>query len=247
MTLLLAAGDYRPDWSVAADALPFILEGLRTTFLLTVITVAISMVAAVPVAIARMSDFELVRWVAQGYIEIFRCTPLLIQLFWIFYALPSLAGITIPGFTAAIIALSCNLTAQMAEAYRSGFQAVPVEQIEAARMLRISRVDQIRMIIVPQTLRQQLPVILSLNINSFKDTALVSTIGVADLMMAANTQAVQSYRSLEILTVAAAMYFVVAFPVSLVVSALERRRSGGEPPPRGRFKLPTLARAGAGT
>ncbi len=213
---------YNYDWSVVTDNIPAFAQGLLVTIELTVIVVALSMVLAVPVAFARMSNIEVVRWAAQAYIEIFRCTPMLVQLFWIFYALPALTGLTIPGYPSAIIALTANLTAFMAETYRSGFQSVPVEQIEAAKMLRLTSFQRTIHIILPQALRQQLPVILSLNISMFKDTALVSTISVGDLMFTANGIASQTYRSLEPLTVAALVYFAVAFPVSLITSRIER-------------------------
>ncbi|MGP4030078.1 amino acid ABC transporter permease [Actinomadura sp. 3N407] len=215
--------DYEFDWGVVTDAWPHLLGGLGVTLQLAGITIVLSMILAVPVAVARMATVEIVRWAAQIYIEIFRCTPMLVQLFWIFYALPALTGITIPGFTSATIALTANLTAFMAEAYRSGFQAVPVEQIEAGKMLRLTRFRQLRHIIVPQALRQQIPVILSLNISMFKDTALVSTIAVGDLMFQASTAATESYRALELFTTAALIYFCIAFPVSLLTSYLERR------------------------
>ena len=230
--------NYDFDWGVVADAWPRILSGLGVTLQIAAITIVLSMILAVPVAVARMSSIDLLRWTAQIYIEIFRCTPMLVQLFWIYYALPALVGITIPGFASAVIALTANLTAFMAEAYRSGFQAVPVEQIEAGRMLRLSRFQQLRYIIVPQALRQQVPVILSLNISMFKDTALVSTIAVHDLMFQANTAATETYRALEFFTTAAVVYFVIAFPVSLLTSYLERRghlaRSGRGPAPKSR-------------
>lgn len=214
---------YDFDWDVVAQALPSLLQGLGLTLQITVITIVISMILAVPVAVGRMSKIEVIRWAAQGYIEIFRCTPLLVQLFWIFYALPALTGVTLPGYASAVIALTANLTAFMAETYRSGFQSVPVEQVEAGRMLQLSRFQQLRYIIVPQAMRQQLPVILSLNISLFKDTALVSTIAVADLMFISNTISAQNYRALEIFTLAAFIYFAIAFPVSLITSAIERR------------------------
>lgn len=214
---------YNFDWNVVVSALPRMLEGLGITLQITVITIVISMILAIPVAVARMSKIEVIRWTAQGYIEIFRCTPLLVQLFWIFYALPALTGVTLPGYTSAVIALTANLTAFMAETYRSGFQSVPVEQVEAGRMLQLNRFKQLRYIIVPQAMRQQLPVILSLNISLFKDTALVSTIAVADLMFLANTISAQNYRALEIFTLAAFIYFAIAFPISLITSAIERR------------------------
>ncbi|MDQ0680447.1 polar amino acid transport system permease protein [Arthrobacter pascens] len=215
--------NYNFDWDVVARALPAMMQGLGITLQITLITIVISMVLAVPVAVGRMSKIEVIRWAAQGYIEIFRCTPLLVQLFWIFYALPALTGVTLPGYASAVIALTANLTAFMAETYRSGFQSVPVEQVEAGRMLQLSRFQQLRYIIVPQAMRQQLPVILSLNISLFKDTALVSTIAVADLMFISNTISAQNYRALEIFTLAALIYFAIAFPVSLITSSIERR------------------------
>jgi His/Glu/Gln/Arg/opine family amino acid ABC transporter permease subunit len=215
--------DYDFDWGVVRDAWPHLLSGLGITLQIAAITIVLSMTLAIPVAVARMSNIEIVRWVAQIYIEIFRCTPMLVQLFWIYYALPALTGVTIPGYASAVIALTANLTAFMAEAYRSGFQAVPVEQIEAGKMLRLSRLQQLRYIIVPQALRQQIPVILSLNISMFKDTALVSTIAVHDLMFRANTAATETYRALEFFTTVALVYFAIAFPVSLLTSYLERR------------------------
>jgi polar amino acid transport system permease protein len=214
---------YDFDWDFVLSSIPTLVGGLVTTLQIAALTIVLSMILAVPVAVARMAEFDLVRWIAQGYIELFRCTPMLVQLFWIYFALPALTGVTIPGFASAVIALTANLTAFMAEAYRSGFQAVPVEQIEAGKMLRLSSVQRLRYIILPQAVRQQIPVILSLNISMFKDTALVSTIAVADLMFRANTLATQSYKALEVLSLAAVMYFVIAFPVSLLTSYLERR------------------------
>jgi len=211
------------DWSFVQSIIPEMLSGLLTTLEITVIVIVLSMILAVPLAVARMTKIEVIRWVAQGYIEIFRCTPLLVQLFWIFYALPVLLGITLPGFLSAVIALTANLTAFMAEAYRSGFQAVPVEQVEAGQMLRLSRVQQLRYIIVPQALTQQIPVILSLNISLFKDTALVATIAVPDLMFTSNTISAQSYNALEVFTLAVLIYFAIAFPASLITSHIERR------------------------
>ncbi|MFE5539614.1 amino acid ABC transporter permease [Streptomyces sp. NPDC056519] len=216
-------GSFSVDWSTVSSTFPFMLDGLRTTLQITVLTIVLSMVLAVPVTVARMSDTRLVRCAAQGYIELFRCTPLLVQLFWIFFGLPIVTGVRFGGFFSAVVALTLNLTAFMAEAYRSGFQAVPREQTEAATMLRLSPVHQLIHIIVPQALRQQAPVILSLNIAIFKDSALVSTIGVAELMFAANTHIAMTYRPVEILTLAAAVYFVIAFPISLLTSYLERR------------------------
>src|SRR5919199_2181673 len=124
-------------WNVVWDSLPLLLKGLRLTVEISVIVIAISTVLGFPLAVARMSKHEIVRWPAQTYIEIFRCTPLLVQLLWVFYALPAVLGITIPAVPSVSIALTANLTAFMAETYRAGMQAVPLEQIETAQMLRL--------------------------------------------------------------------------------------------------------------
>jgi polar amino acid transport system permease protein len=213
---------YQFDWSGVTSNIPEIAHGLLVTVEITAIVSVLSMILAVPVGFARMSQIEVVRWATQGYIEAFRCTPMLVQLFWIYYALPALFGITLPGFTSAIIALTANMTAFTAEALRSGFQAVPVEQIEAAKMLRLNSFQRTMHIILPQATRQQLPVLLSLNISLFKDTALVSTIAVSDLFFVSSTVATQTYRSFEPLTVAALLYFAIAFPASLITSRIER-------------------------
>jgi polar amino acid transport system permease protein len=219
------------DWGAVATALPDLAAGLATTLQLTVLVIALSMVLAVPLALARTSEHDGVRWAAMAYIEVFRCTPVLIQLFWVFYALPILTGVTLPGFLSAVIALTANLTAFMAEAYRTGIQAVPSDQIEAARMLQLTPFQRARHIVFPQAVRGQLPTILSLNISLFKETALVATIAVPDLMFVTNTHVAESYRSLEFLTVAAALYFMFAFPASLAVNWVERRTltGGGVP------------------
>ena len=228
---------YSFNWALMWSILPRLLQGLALTVELTLVVIVIGMLLAIPVAILRMSSLQLIRWPAQLYIELFRGTPLLVQLIWIFYALPILTGIALNSAVSVIIALSANLAAYMAEAYRAGLQAVPREHIEAAQVLGLSRFDILRHISLPQVIRQQIPVILSLNVMLLKDTSLVSTLGVADLTYLGNLQSSQTYRPLEVYTEVGILYFVVAFPATLVISALERRlltqeTPGGGPRPR---------------
>jgi polar amino acid transport system permease protein len=122
----------------------------------------------------------------------------------------------------------------MAEIYRAGMQSVPVEQIEAAEMLRLNRYQILRNIVVPQAFRQQIPTILSLDISLFKDTSLVSALGVAELTFQGNILASQTYRPIEVFTTVALIYFVIAFPLTIITSMIEAKiiRSGtvGAPP-----------------
>jgi polar amino acid transport system permease protein len=213
---------YKFRWDVFWSSWPVLSHGLWLTIQITAIVMVISMVVAIPLAAMRMSTVQLLRWPAQAYIELFRCTPLLIQLIWIYYALPALTGITLTARVSAIIALSANISAYMAEAYRAGFQAVPREHIEAGRVLGLTGFDVLRSVTLPQMIRQQIPVILSLDIILLKDTSLVSTIGLADLTYDGNLLASQNFRPLEVYTALAVMYFLIAFPATLAVNALER-------------------------
>jgi polar amino acid transport system permease protein len=228
---------YEFDWGVIAPSLPLLLKGLLLTIEISAIVIALSTVLGFPLAVARMSRHEIIRWPAQSYIEVFRCTPLLVQLLWVFYALPAILGITIPAVPSVCIALTANMTAFMAEIYRAGMQSVPVEQIEAAEMVRLSRYHILRHIVVPQAFRQQIPTILSLDISLFKDTSLVSALGVAELTFQGNILASQTYRPLEVFTTVAIIYFVIAFPLTIFTSMIEARiiRSGtvGAPPSSG--------------
>ncbi|WP_314326235.1 amino acid ABC transporter permease [Paenarthrobacter ilicis] len=211
------------DWSIIATVIPALLQGLGSTLLIAVITIVVSSVLAFPVAFARMSEVGPLRWIATIYIEIFRCTPLLVQLFWVFYALPALTGTAFPSLVTVIVALTLNLTAFMAEVYRAGLQSVPREQVEAAEVLQLSRLSIMRYIIVPQAFKQQIPAILSLNIQLFKDTSLVSALGVAEITFQGNVVASQTYRPMEVFTLVAVLYFVFAFPATLVTGYIERR------------------------
>lgn len=228
---------YDFDWSAISPSLPLLLQGLVLTVEISVVVIIIATVLGFPLAVARMSKHEIIRWPAQAYIEVFRCTPLLVQLLWVFYALPAVLGITIPAVPSVCIALTANLTAFMAEIYRAGMQSIPVEQVEAAQMLRLSRFQILRHIVVPQAFRQQIPTILSLDISLFKDTSLVSALGVAELTFQSNILSSQTYRPLEVFTTTALIYFIIAFPLTLVTSAIESKilRSSriGAPPPSG--------------
>ncbi len=187
------------------------------------IAIAVPSVVAIPVAAARMSSSAIIRLPAQLFIEAFRCTPLLVQLLWFYFALPALTGFTMSAVASGVLALCLNMTAYLSESYRAGLQSVPKEQLEAARILQLSPFDILIRIMVPQALRQQIPNILSLDIQLFKDSSLVSVIGVTEMTFQANVLSSATYRPLEVFTVLGLMYFMIAFPASLIVSWLERR------------------------
>ena len=193
------------------------------TLLITAVVVILGFLLGILVAAARLARNPLVSKPVAAYIEIFRGTPALVQLVWVYYCLPIVLGLELPSFASIVVALTLNVGAFYGEAIRAGIQAIPRDQGEAAEILGLSYLDKMRFVILPQALRVIIPIALSLSISLFKDTALVSTLGVADLMYQARVLATETYRPIEILTVAALIYFIVAFPCTVATRVMELR------------------------
>lgn len=210
-------------WGIVPRALPALLKGLQLTLLITVVVVALGFFLAIFIAAGRLARNPLINKPIAAYIEFFRGTPALVQLVWIYYCLPIVLGLELPSIASIILALTLNVAAFYGEAIRAGIQAIPRDQSESADILGLSYVDKMRYVILPQALRIIIPIALSQSISLFKDTALVSTLGVADLMYQARVIATETYRPLEILTVAAMIYFVLAFPCTIATRLLELR------------------------
>jgi len=213
------------EWGLAFRFSHLLLEGLKTTLLISIVVMALGLVLGIFVAAGRLSKNPYINKSVAAYIEVFRGTPALVQLVWFYYCLPIFLGISLPGFTAIVIALTLNVAAFYGEAYRSGIQALQKDQIDSADVLGLSYFQRLRYVVVPQAFRIVIPVLLSLSISLFKDTSLVSTLGIGDLMYEGRVIATETYRPIEILTSVAAMYFFIAFPVSLLTRRLELRLS----------------------
>ena len=211
------------DWGVAFRFWPLLVEGLLLTFQLTILVTVLGMLLGIFVAAGRLSRLPFINKPVAGYIELFRGTPALIQLYWFYYCLPIFLGINLPGLTAVIIALTLNVGAFYGEALRSGIQALPKDQTEAADILGLPYFQKMRFVVVPQAFRIVVPVLLSLTISLFKDTSLVSALGVGDLMYQARVVSTETYRPIEIFTTAAVVYFAVATPLSTLTRRLELR------------------------
>ncbi|HEX9245463.1 MAG TPA: amino acid ABC transporter permease [bacterium] len=211
------------DWGLAVRYLPLLVQGLLTTLKISAIVIALGLVLGIFVAAGRLSKDPKISKPVAAYIEIFRGTPALVQLVWFYYCLPIFLGVNLPGYSAIVVALTLNVAAFYGEAYRSGIQALGKDQIDSADVLGLSYFHKMCYVIVPQAFRMVIPVLLSLSISLFKDTSLVSTLGVGDLMYQGRVVATQTYRPIEILTSVAAMYFLIAFPVSVLTRRLELR------------------------
>jgi polar amino acid transport system permease protein len=166
-----------------------------------------------------------VRLPIRTYIEIFRCTPALVQVVWFFYCVPVLFNVFWEPFTMGVIVFSLNLTAYNAEAYRAAIQAVPGAHSDAAVALGLKRTQYYRFVVFPQALRLAVPVLLTNSIGMIQQSALVALVAVNDLMYESKALASQTYRPVEVFTVAAGVYFLISLVMSRVVEFVSKRTS----------------------
>jgi polar amino acid transport system permease protein len=215
------------DLSFIAEWGPFILGGAGLTILLSVVSIIFATVLAVMGAIGRLSRNAYVNGVASLYVSLVRGTPLIVQIFFIYFGLPQL-GIVLPSIPAGIIALSFNYGAYMTEIFRAGIQAVPRGQREAAQSLGMQERQVMGRIILPQAFRIVIPAIGNDFVAMIKDSALVSTIAVQELLWRAGQVGTQNFRSLEALLIAAAVYWVLTIVFSYFQERLEKRMARGD-------------------
>ncbi|PYM61584.1 MAG: ABC transporter permease [Candidatus Rokuibacteriota bacterium] len=218
-------GPPRYTWrfDVVLENLPLLLTGLWLTCTLTVLCMLLGLGVGLVVAFGRLSRWRLVRAVALAYTELFRTTPLLVQIVWVFYVLPIVSGITLSPFFSGLLALGFNVGAFMAEIYRAGILSVNPGQTAAGLALGMTRAQTMRRVVLPQAVTRVIPPMATMWVSLFKDTSILSAIGVIELMFRAREIATDTYRPLEIFTVVAVLYFVLTYPQSLAVNALYRR------------------------
>jgi His/Glu/Gln/Arg/opine family amino acid ABC transporter permease subunit len=203
-----------------------LLGGLALTVGLTFIVIMLALVLAIPVALLRMSPNLALRTAAGIYVEVIRGTPLLLQLVYIYYVLPSI-GINLNPVVAAIVGLTLNYTAYMSEVYRGGILAVPRNQWEAAATVGMTRARAFRRIILPQALNIVTPTLGNYFISLFKDTALASVVTVQELTFTGQIISARSYQYFTIYTATGILYLAVGYPSALFVRWLEKRSRRG--------------------
>jgi polar amino acid transport system permease protein len=164
-----------------------------------------------------------VQWLLVGFVEVFRCTPLLVQIVWVYYALPVLLGVQIPATVAAVLTLSCYTAAFYAEIFRGGIVSIERGQWDAARALGLRPLVVMRQVILPQAVRRMIPPFVNQSITQLKNTSLVSTIAVPDLLYNGQLITADTYRPLEVYTVVAIIYFVMLFPSTMLAQWYEKR------------------------
>lgn len=214
---------YQWDFSFIWSYRWLFVNGLGVTLGFTVATIVLGLLVGLFAALARMSPFAPVRWPVQGVIEVFRCTPVLVQLVWFYYALPILAGIELSATAAAVMALSLYGGSFYSEIIRGGIASIERGQSEAAMALGMRPVQVMRRIVLPQALKRMVPPLMNQSIIQLKNTSLVSVLAVPDLLYQGQAVAHDTYRPLEIYTLTAIIYFVVLLPLTLLVVRLEGR------------------------
>jgi polar amino acid transport system permease protein len=200
-----------------------ILSGLGITIAYTIVTIVIGMMIGLVVGLLRLSPNKFITSPLTAYVEIFRCTPLLVQIIWFYYAFPVVIGIDIPGVVAAGLVLSLYTGAFYAEVVRGGVNSIERGQWDAARSIGLHYVQMMRLVILPQAFRRMIPPFMNQSIIQLKNTSLVSTIAVADLLYEGQMITAATYRPLEVYTMVAVLYFAVLFPLTLAAQEVERR------------------------
>ena len=202
--------------------LPMLLRGAVVTVEISVLAMALAIVCGLALALLRLYGIAPLRWVAVAYIEVVRGTPLLIQLYLIYYGLPNV-GIRLNAFAAAVLGLGLNYAAYEAENYRAGIQAVARGQMEAALSLGMPRWLALRAVVLPQAVRVVIPPVTNDFIALFKDSSLVSVITMVELTKVYGMLALTTYDFMGLGLMTAAIYFGLSYPVSLIARHLERK------------------------
>ena len=211
------------DMNLVVNSFPLLLVGAGVTIQITVLSTAIGFVIGLVVGVARISHLHPLRLLAEVYVEFFRGTPLLVQIFLFYFALPVITGQRIDPFIAAISACGINSGAYVAEIFRAGIQSVDEGQMEAGRSLGMTWLQTMRYIIVPQAFKRVIPPLGNEFIAMLKDSSLVSVIGFEELTRRGQLIIAKTYGSFEIWMSVAVIYLVMTLTISRFVAYLERR------------------------
>ena len=212
-------------------------QGLVCTLSLSALTVIFGFILALILALCRLGRIRILKFIATAYVEVFRATPMLVQLFIVYYVV--FADIELPKYTIfgyirlerflpGVVALSMNSGAYLCEIIRSGIQSIDGGQTEAARSLGLTQGQNMRYIILPQAIKNILPAIANEFVTIIKESSICYTIGVQEIMYAVNAVKGALYRIAEPLLIATVMYFCLTFPTSKVIAYFERRMSRGD-------------------
>ena len=211
------------DFSLIWNSVPLLLAGAGVTIEITAIAVGLGFIFGLITSVCRLSDVKILQVIAVCYVNIIRGTPMLVQIFLIYFALPMVIGQRINPFVAAVAACSINSGAYVSEIFRAGIQSVDKGQMEAGRSLGLSWMQTMRYVILPQAFKHVIPPLGNEFISMTKETSLVSVIGFEELTRRGQLIIAKTYGSFEIWLTVAAIYLVMTLTIARLVSYLERR------------------------
>lgn len=212
------------DWHFALSILPDFIKVMRVTIAATFAAFAVAATLGLAVALIRRAKFKPLAAVAGWVVEFIRSTPLLVQLYFIFYVFPE-HGVALSPFVAGTLGLGIHYSAYLAEVYRSGIDVIPQGQWEAARALNFSQTQTWLRIILPQAIRPILPVLGNYLLVMFKETPILSAITLVEMLQAAKLAGAQSFRYFEPFTLVGLLFLVMSYPTALAFRRLEARLS----------------------
>ncbi len=217
---------YHWDFASLLQYRRLLLQGFGCTLLYTLVCVLLGLILGVLTAFASLAPLKAVRALASAYVELFRCTPLLVQLIWFYYALPIVSGIELSPSSAAILTLTLYGGAFYSEIVRGGIVSIDAGQKNAARALGMQPYQVMQSVVLPQAFKRMLPALVNQSIIQLKNTSLLSILAVPDLLYQGQTVAHETYRPLEAYTLVAAAYFVILWPATLFAKRLELHLAG---------------------
>lgn len=213
---------YEFDWSVIVQP-ELWARALLVTLGYAVATIIGGLIIGVFCGLLALSRFTPLRWLVNIYVQVFRCTPLLVQIVWFFYALPMLTGWQVTAWVAAGTGLTLYMGSFATEIFRAGIMSIDKGQRQAAQSIGMNYYQMMRYIILPQAMRRMIPPTVSQSILQLKNTSLLYIVAVPDLMYTASQITAQTYRPLETYTFVALMYLAVLYPLTVFSKKLESR------------------------
>jgi aspartate/glutamate/glutamine transport system permease protein len=210
------------DWSVLGENAGLLAQGLLITLEVSALALVLALALGVLVATLRVAPSAALRRTGTAYVEFLRNIPLLVQLFFLFFALPSI-GIRLPAFACGVLALGVYTSAFVAEAIRSGIAAVPAGQLEAGLSSGMGYAAAMRMIVLPQAITKTIPPLGNTALNLIKNSSLVSTVSMLDILGTANLMGSRSFQYVPMFVGAAICYLILTLPAAFAVNVLEKR------------------------
>ncbi|MBO1005438.1 amino acid ABC transporter permease [Pseudogracilibacillus auburnensis] len=203
--------------------LPYLLEGIKYTFLITIVGVALGFVIGAFAGLGRLSKSKIIYWLCTTYVEIIRGTPILVQILFIYFGLSDLLGINLDKVTASIIAIAINAGAYIAEIVRGGVQSIDKGQFEAGDSIGLTKRQTMWYIIWPQALKRMIPPLGNQFIISLKDTSLFSAIAVGEVLYQGKAYTAAAFTYFEPYLMVAVFYLAITIPASIILRRVERR------------------------